>query len=84
MTRSLFDQSPLQQALADLRKDLIHKDGPRISTMRNYRFAIVQYDLREEFTLRREVQKLSSELIGNGWAVLSINLQKLLLDRVRA
>ena len=39
---------------------------------------------REEFTLRREVQKLSSELIGNGWAVLSINLQKLLLDRVRA
>ena len=26
-----------------MRRDLIHEDGPRISTMRNYRFAIVQY-----------------------------------------
>ncbi len=84
MSRSLFDQTPLQQAFADLRKDLIHEDGPRISTMRNYRFAIVQYDPSHEFRLRREVQKLSTDLVGNGWAVLSINLQKLLLDRVRA
>ncbi|MEX1027862.1 MAG: DUF1788 domain-containing protein [Candidatus Paceibacterota bacterium] len=83
MSRSLFDKTPLQQAFADLRKDLIHEDGPRISTMRNYRFAIVQYEPREEFHLRREVQKLSTDLVGNGWAVLSINLQKLLLDRVR-
>ena len=83
MSRSLFDKTPLQQAFADLRKDLIHEDGPRISTMRNYNFAIVQYDPRDEFRLRREVQKLSTDLVGNGWAVLSINLQKLLLDRVR-
>lgn len=84
MTLPLFQQSPLQEAFSALRKDLIHEDGPRISTMRNYRFAIVQYDPHDEFKLRNEVQKLSSDLVANGWMVLSISLQTLLLDRVRA
>lgn len=84
MTLPLFQQTPLQEAFAALRRDLIHEDGPRISTMRNYRFAIVQYDPSDEFKLRGEVQRLSSELMANGWMVLSLNLQKLLLDRVRA
>ena len=75
---------PLQEAFAALRRDLIHEDGPRISTMRNYRFAIVQYDPAAEFELRGEVQHLSSDLVANGWVVFSVNLQKLLLDRVRA
>src|SRR5690606_13022971 len=34
--------------------------------------------------LRGEVQRLNSDLVANGWMVLSIDLQKLLLDRVRA
>ncbi len=80
----LFDRSPLQEAFSALRDDLIQDDGPRISTMRNYRFAIVQYSPRDEFDLRAEVRKLSSQLVANGWVVFSINLQKLLLDRVRA
>lgn len=80
----LLDRTPLQEGFSALRRDLIHEDGPRISTMRNYRFAIVQYAPREEFELRAEVRKLSTELIANGWVVFSINLQKLLLDRVRA
>ena len=80
----LFDRTPLQEGFTALRRDLIHEDGPRISTMRNYRFAIVQYGPREEFELRAEVRKLSTGLIANGWVVFSINLQKLLLDRVRA
>ena len=80
----LFDRTPLQEGFAALRRDLIHEEGPRISTMRNYRFAIVQYAPREEFELRAEVRKLSTELIANGWVVFSINLQRLLLDRVRA
>ncbi len=84
MTTSLFHRTPLQEAFAALRRDLIHEDGPRISTMRNYRFAIVQYEPEDEFKLRSEVQRLSSDLVANGWMVLSINLQKLLLDRVRA
>lgn len=84
MSAPLFQQTPLQEAFAALRRDLIHEDGPRISTMRNYRFAIVQYDPSDEFKLRGEVQRLSSDLAANGWMVLSINLQKLLLDRIRA
>lgn len=80
----LFDRTPLQGAFSALRRDLIHEDGPRISTMRNYRFAIVQYDPEKEFDLRGEVRKLSSDLVANGWVVFSINLQKLLLDRVRS
>src|SRR4051794_20202244 len=84
MTMPLFHQSPLQDAFAALRKDLIHEDGPRISTMRNYRFAIVHYRPNDEFKLRGEVQRLSADLVANGWIVLSLNLQKLLLDRVRA
>lgn len=84
MTADLFSQTPLAQVFSALRSDLIQEDGPRISTMRNYRFAIVQYDPQDEFTLRSEVRRLHTDLINNGWKVLSINLQKLLLDRVRS
>lgn len=84
VTLPLFQQTQLQEAFVALRRDLIHEDGPRISTMRNYRFAIVQYAPSDEFKLRSEVQKLTSDLTANGWVVLSISLQKLLLDRARA
>lgn len=84
MSLHLFQQNPLQQAFVALRRDLIHEDGPHISTMRNYRFAIMQYDPSDEFDLRGEVQRLTADLVANGWMVLSISLQKLLLDRVRA
>lgn len=84
MTLPHLRDTPLTQAFTALRADLIHADGPRISTMRNYRFAIVQYDPTAELQLRAEVQRLSSDLVANGWVVLSIDLQKLLLDRVRA
>jgi hypothetical protein len=84
MSLPLFQPTPLHEAFAALRRDLINDDGPRISTMRNYRFAIVQYVPGDEFKLRGEVQHLSADLMANGWMVLSLNLQKLLLDRVRA
>jgi hypothetical protein len=83
MTLPLFDQSDLQSAFIDLRRDLIDPDGPRISTMRNYRFAILRYDPADEFKLRAEVRRLSTDLIANGWVVLTISLQRLLLDRIR-
>lgn len=84
MSNDLFHQTPMQEAVAALRKDLVRDDAPHISTMRNYRFAIVPYDPKEEFRLRLEIRKLSDELKNSGWMVLSINLQQLLLDRVRA
>jgi hypothetical protein len=74
----------IQSAIASLRRDLIHEDGPQISTMRNYRFAIVQYRPEDEFALRGEVQRLSADLVASGWMVLSISLQRLLADRLRA
>ena len=80
---SLLARTDLQRTFAALREDLIHEDGPRISTMRNYRFAIVPYQPADEFKLRREVSRLSTDLKANGWFVLSISLQRLLLDRVR-
>lgn len=84
MSSDLFHLSPMQQAVQALRKDLVRDDAPHISTMRNYRFAIVPYDPKEEFRLRLEIRKLSDELRNSGWMVMSINLQQLLLDRVRA
>lgn len=74
----------LSEIFADLKRDLIHEDGPRISTMRNYRFCIAVYPPDREFDLRKHVQRLVSEMTSSGWAVTSISLQKLLLERLRA
>ena len=84
MTQSQSVSNEVRQAFDALRKDLIADDGPRISTMRNYRFAIVQYQPTKEFVVRREVQRLSGDLVAHGWMVLSISLQRLLVDRIRA
>jgi hypothetical protein len=81
-TLPLFSQA--HEAIEALRRDLIDpEDGPRISTMRNYRFAIVQYSPEHEYAMRTEVQRLVSELEAKGWFVLTIDLEKLLLDRIR-
>ncbi|MBU6160858.1 MAG: DUF1788 domain-containing protein [Myxococcales bacterium] len=84
MTQSQSVSNEVRQTFDALRKDLIADDGPRISTMRNYRFAIVQYQPTKEFAVRREVQRLSGDLVAHGWMVLSISLQRLLVDRIRA
>ena len=84
MNEPLFSATPLDEAVAALRRDLVAEDGPRISTMRNYRFAILPYRPAEEFKLRILIRRLTDELKGEGWGVLAISLQKLLLDRIRA
>ncbi len=76
-------RTQLDEAFAALRRYLINENGPQISTMRNYRFAIVPYAPRDEYKLRTHVQSLVSELTANGWVVLTLSLQKLLLERVR-
>lgn len=83
MSTSLFDV-PLHDAFRALRQDLIHEDGPRISTMRNYRFAIVQYKPHLEFEVRTQTEHLHSELVANGWVVLTLDLQRLFMERIRA
>jgi hypothetical protein len=74
----------LSSTFAELHRDLIHEGGPRISTMRNYRFCIVVYPPDKEFALRRETQKLSSNLEHSGWVVVTISLHKLLFARLRS
>jgi hypothetical protein len=83
MTDPLFARTKLEEGFSALCRDLIDEDGPKISTMRNYRFAIMQYEPTEEFEVRREVQSLSAKLTAGGWMVLSISLQKLLFERIR-
>lgn len=82
MTEPLFGN--LDEALAALKRDLIAEDGPQISTMRNYRFAILPYLPSDEFKLRRKMLSLTEELRAEGWKVLPISLQQLLLARIRA
>jgi len=84
MTEPLFRKDALDEAVAALRNDLLSANGPRISTMRNYRFAILPYRPKDEFKLRQHMRRLTDELRAEGWSVLPISLQKLLLDRVRA
>jgi hypothetical protein len=79
----LFHRTPLDQTLADLKRDLLAEDGPRISTMRNHRFALLVYRPDEEFALRAGVRRLVAELEAGGWAVLTLSLQRLLHERVR-
>jgi hypothetical protein len=73
----------LEEAFKALRNDLISDDGPQISTLRNYRYAIIPYEPEDEFELRRQVQETVGKLSAGGWHVLSLSLQKLLLNRLR-
>jgi len=77
-------RTDLRDAIAALSKDLRGEDGPRISTIRNYNFALLPYPPEDEFKLRARVHQLSTELVNEGWIVKSLALQKLLFDRLRA
>ncbi len=84
MSRDLFQRTPLQESIRALEADLVHEGGPRISTMRNYRFAILVYRPHEEFRMRKEVRRLTRKLREpGGWNVLPLSLHSLLLDRAR-
>jgi hypothetical protein len=74
----------LELAVKALREDLLREDGPQISTVRNYNFAILPYRPEHEFTLRRKIHALSEELRDAGWTVGTIPLHSLLLARIRA
>ena len=84
MTENLFANSSLLEAITALKKDLVSDAGPQISTMRNYRFAILPYRPAEEFELRRQIRRLSDALKAEGWNVLTISLHALLMRRIRA
>jgi len=76
--------SDLERCIEALRKDLLRHDGPQISTVRNYNFAILPYAPDHEFKLRREINRLCDELRDAGWETGIIPLHALLLGRLRA
>ena len=76
--------SSLDTGIAALKRDLLAEGGARISTMRNYNVAILCYRPTEEFRLRQKVRGLSDEMRAEGWVVLSIDLHRLLFQRLRA
>lgn len=84
MSQTLFPHTDLDEAIDALKRDLVAEGGPQISTMRNYRFAIVPYRPSEEFTLRLRVRQLGDEMRAAGWNVLTVSLHALLMKRLRA
>jgi Domain of unknown function (DUF1788) len=76
--------SPLSRAVEALEKDLLSEDGPQISTVRNYNFAILPYDPEDELALRRAINELCERLRDAGWNTGTIPLHSLLLQRLRA
>jgi len=82
MTDNLLPRTDLDEAIAALKKDLVTEGGPQISTMRNYRFAIVPYRPSDEFNLRQQVRRLSDALKAEGWNILSVSLHALLMKRI--
>lgn len=73
----------LTRTIKGLKEDLVDDEkGPRISTMRSYRFAIVTYQPDDEWELRAQIRELSDELTSIGWVVHSISLHRLMLQRL--
>lgn len=64
--------TPLNLALDALRSDLLRSDGPQISTVRNYNFAILPYEPESEFALRAAIDRLCQDLRDAGWTTGSI------------
>ena len=83
MSGSYVAPTQLQLAIDALRQDLLREDGPQISTVRNYNFAILPYRPKDELALRRKIHALSEELRDAGWTVGTIPLHALLLQRIR-
>ena len=73
----------MQLAVDALAKDLLSDDGPQISTVRNYNFAILPYDPALEFNLRAAIQRLCEDLREAGWNTGIIPLHGLMLARLR-
>jgi hypothetical protein len=75
---------PIASTLKLLEADLVGPEGPRISTMRTYRFALLQYDPASEYALRAGAAALSGRLLNRGWRVVPLSLEAILHARLAA
>ena len=74
----------IAKAVEALEKDLLRDEGPQISTVRNYNFALLPYAPEDEFALRFAIHELSERLRDGGWTPDTVDLHALLLARLRA
>jgi len=74
----------IASAVHALKKDLLRAEGPQISTVRNYNFAILPYEPQDEFALRDAMHELSGDLRDAGWDTGTVRMHTLLLARLRA
>jgi hypothetical protein len=72
----------MQGRLDELRRDLLSPDGPQLSVIRAYRFAIFHYAPDAELEMRRRMAELSSDLDRSGWKVIGLSAVELFLKRV--
>lgn len=76
--------SELSKVFQDLTKDLLAEEGPRLTTMRNYSFAILVYPPQQEFAMRQHVRQTNQRLGQHSWSILEISLQELLMQRLKS
>ncbi|MCP4692719.1 MAG: DUF1788 domain-containing protein [Desulfobacterales bacterium] len=72
----------VKERVEELKRDLLNENGPQISAMGSFPFAIFQYDPGEEFRMRELIHELVSELRREGWRVKNISLIDLMLKRL--
>ena len=74
----------LKEHVEELKRDLLNKNGPQISAMGNFPFAILQYHPEDEYLMRQLVADLVNDLRHEGWAAKNISLFNLLIKRLKA
>lgn len=76
--------SAVDRVVSALKTDLMAAGGAKISTMRNYQFAIAVYPPDREFEMRRKLKQMQDELQAAGWSILSLSLLQLFIDRLKS
>jgi len=74
----------LKEHVEELKRDLLNENGPQISTMGNFPFAILQYQPEDEYLMRQQVADLVNDLRHEGWIAKNISLFGLLIKRLKA
>lgn len=77
-----MSQDAFDEGLAALKADLLRPEGPSITNMSEYRFAVLPYRPDKEFYVRRQVRVVSDDLKSKGWQVFELSVNKLLLKRL--
>jgi len=84
MTNRSSANNVIDRVVSALKTDLMAEGGAKISTMRNYQFAIAVYPPDREFEMRRKLKQMQEELQAVGWNVLSISLLQLFIERLKS